>query len=145
MARTESTFSERVGARISPELKDHLKALVESEQFDSEADAVREALWAYVEQGKSTPTTPPQPITSPSSPAMEQDRIQWLLTVVVIMLGIVSSKILNAVQSEKVKPAALVDEAIQESIYNHHILWEKLLVGQRMAQTLHHNDDKAVG
>ncbi len=145
MARTESTFSERVGARISPELKTHLKAMVEDNRFDSEADAVREALWAYVEQGKLFVSEETPPATSPTAPPVEQDRIQWLLTVLVIMIGLVSSKILNAVQSEKVKPAALVDEAIQESIYNHHILWEKLLVGQRMAQHPLKDEEEAAG
>jgi len=48
MNRIESGFSERVGARISPELKAYLRELVDADIFDSEADAVREALNAGV-------------------------------------------------------------------------------------------------
>ena len=125
MARTESTFSERIGARISPELKAQLQALTESGQFESEADAVREALWAFVEQQPTTAAPPAPPIP---------DRLEWLMSVTVVLIALVGSRIMNALGQEKVKPAELVDEAIQETIYNHTILWQKLRAGQQTHQ-----------
>ena len=39
-------------------------------------------------------------------------------------------------KSENIKPAELVDEAIQETIYNHALLRERLQVGQATAQKI---------
>jgi hypothetical protein len=156
MSRAESTFSERVGARISPELKEQVRALVEDAHFDSEADLVREALWQYVKHctaaGYPPPPTIEQAITAPPPVAnaadiaalrrdveMGQDRVEWLLTVLLILVGSIGSKILGAVRGQPVRPAQLVDEAIQESVYNNEILWDRLRSGRR---TVHLRDDQ---
>lgn len=130
MSRTESSFSERVGARISPELKARLQETAQQAGWDSEADLVREALWHYVEHRVPTPA---QALTPPDSADFE-GRVEWLLTVLLILIGLVSSRILNTLRVEQVKPAELVDEAIQEAVYNRTILWTKLRAGRRAAQ-----------
>lgn len=140
MERPESGYSERVGARISPELKAAVQDIVQQAGWDSEADLVRAALWRYVEQGAPLPqeTAPALP---PGSPAFE-DRAEWLLTVLLILVGLVASRVLNTLRVEQVKPAELVDEAIQEAVYNRTILWAKLRAGRRAAQ---HLEDQQTG
>jgi hypothetical protein len=132
MNRIESGYSERVGARISPELKAHLQDVVQDGRFDSEADLVREALWHYVEHGTSDPVTAAS--AKGADPVGFEDRAEWLLTVLLILIGMVSSRVLNTLRVEQVKPAELVDEAIQEAVYNRTILWTKLRAGRRAAQ-----------
>lgn len=139
MARTESTFSQRIGARISPELKGQLQALTESGQFDSEADIVREALWAYVEQVESglAPAQEPAPTPGDSSSP------EWAMHVLLILTAMIGSRILNSLRPEQIKPAALMDEAIQETIFNQRILREKLAVARRLAQAVKEDENKA--
>ncbi|MGQ9888177.1 MAG: ribbon-helix-helix protein, CopG family [Aggregatilineales bacterium] len=145
MSRTESSFSERVGARVSPELKARLQEIVQQAGWNSEADLVREALWHYVEHRAPAPPAPPpapaQAAAPPESPDFE-GRVEWLLTVLVILVGLVSSRVLNTLRVEQVKPAELVDEAIQEAVYNRTILWTKLRAGRRAAQRF---EDKRAG
>lgn len=162
MARQEGTYSERVGARISPELKTHLRQLAEDTRFDSEADLVREALWVYVERCGSLPPPSPTPptieqvimadVSPPATPDdvhelrhdlhTTQDKMEWLLSVMLIMVGLIGSKVLNAVRTEQIKPAELVDEAIQESVYNHDILWRKLRAARRIVRQREEEDAK---
>lgn len=136
MSRTESSLSERVGARISPELKARLQEIVQQAGWNSEADLVREALWHYVEHRASTPAQAPTPAPAPTPPdsVAFEGRVEWLLTVLLILVGLVSSRVLNTLRVEQVKPAELVDEAIQEAVYNRTILWTKLRAGRRAAQ-----------
>src|SRR5262245_1931363 len=140
MTREEGQFSERVGARISPELKAKVHEAIAKHGYDSEADVVREALWLYVEQNGQAETQPnavnPQSqdvsvMMHSADASPHHDRIEWALTVVVILVSIVGSKILNSMRDEKVKPAELADEAIQEAVYNWSILWEKLRAGRQ--------------
>lgn len=142
MTREESPFSERVGARISPELKAKVHEAIAKHGYDSEADVVREALWLYVEQNakveKQSNGLDPQPqdltaIMQAVDASSHYDRIEWALTIVVILVSMVGSRILNALREEKVKPAELADEAIQEAVYNWSILWEKLRAGRQAA------------
>ncbi len=141
MPKEESPFSERVGARISPELKTRIQQAIDTHGYDSEADVVRAALWLYVEQNEQVENElnqinqqnealadTPKPSAIPNEP--RHDRIEWALTVIVILVSIVGSKILNAVREEKVKPADLADEAIQEAVYNWSILWKKLRIAR---------------
>jgi Arc/MetJ-type ribon-helix-helix transcriptional regulator len=152
MTKEEGLFSERVGARISPELKTRVQEAIAKQGFDSEADVVRAALWLYVEQNEQVENelnqinqqnealaNTPKPPTIPDEP--RHDRIEWALTVIVILVSIVGSKILNAVREEKIKPSDLADEAIQEAVYNWSILWKKLRVAR---QTSLHLSDHAV-
>lgn len=135
MNREESGYSERVGARISPELKARLQDAMQEAGAGSEAEIVREALWRFVEQ--EHPSLPaPQPVSESTAPdaARFEDRIEWLLTVLLILVGLVASKILNTLRVEQVKPAELVDDAIQEAVFNRTILWTKLRAGRRAAQ-----------
>ena len=125
MSRIESGFSERVGARISPELKNYLRVLVDSGEYDNEADAVREALWHYIEQREIVSQSAPTPEPTDMS-HNDLERIEWLLNAVFIMLAIVGSRLLNALTNNKMAPAALADEAIQETIYNQSILRARL-------------------
>jgi Arc/MetJ-type ribon-helix-helix transcriptional regulator len=133
MSRTESTFSQRIGARISPELKASLQTLVDDGLFESEADTVREALWQFVEQTNGQPR--PKTVTSPPGRELQrfEEHTEWLFSVLLILLAMVGSRILQAVGAENIKPAALVDEAIQETIYNQALLHDRLQVGQAMA------------
>ena len=142
MARTESTFSERVSARISPELKESLRELVSVGVFDSEADAVREALWQYVEQsaGSHPIERGPEPagvVQSDSStlPA-NASHLEWLTSALFVLIALVGSRILKALGQPAIAPAELADEAIQETIYNHHILRKKLASARQIAQGL---------
>ena len=134
MSRTESTLSERIGARVSPELKTSLQTLVDEGYFESEADTLREALWQYVEQLNDKP----RPKAVPSAAGRElqglERRTEWLFSVLFILLAIVGSRILQALGTENIKPATLMDEAIQETIYNQALLRERLHLGQTIAQ-----------
>jgi Arc/MetJ-type ribon-helix-helix transcriptional regulator len=131
MNRTESTYSERVGARISPELKEGLRELVEAGVFESEADAVRAALWQYVEQNAGK--APPRPARAPAAEADETNR-EWLMSALFVLVALVGSRILNALRREPITPAELADEALQETIYNHRLLHRKLAAARRIAQ-----------
>lgn len=136
MSRTESTYSERVGARISPELKMGLRELVETGVFDSEADAVREALWQYVEQQAGQADTPsPGPGSAINQPARVSSA-EWLMSALFMLVALVGSHILNALRTETVTPSQLADEAIQETIYNHQILQHKLDVARQVAEKM---------
>lgn len=130
MERPESGYSERVGARISPELKAAVQDLVRQTGWDSEADLVRAALWRYVEQGAPLP----QEAAPLPARADFEERAEWLLTVLLMLAGLVASRVLNTLRVEQVKPAELVDEAIQEAVYNRSILWARLRAGRRAAQ-----------
>ena len=136
MSRTESGYSERVGARISPELKEHLRILVDNGVYDSEADAVRDALWFYVEQREIAP--PPQPETqftaSPTAVPVTSDsgQIEWLLSALFVLVALVGSRVLNALTNTRTTPAALADEAIQETIYNLPIIQRKIRAAREL-------------
>jgi Arc/MetJ-type ribon-helix-helix transcriptional regulator len=142
MARIESTYSERVGARISPELKESLRELVDAGVFDSEADAVREALWQYVEQsaGAHPIGRDPEPAAAVASDSVVQpadsSHLEWLTSALFVLIALVGSRILKALGQPPVVPAELADEAIQETIYNHHILRKKLASARQIAQQL---------
>jgi Arc/MetJ-type ribon-helix-helix transcriptional regulator len=143
MARTEGTFSERVGARISPELKESVRELVSAGVFDSEADAVREALWLYVEQSAGSHpierSAPPQADSAPAdaaAPPADSSHLEWLTSALFVLIALVGSRILKALGQPAVIPADLADEAIQETIYNHHILRKKLAAAREIAQEL---------
>lgn len=134
MNRTESTFSERVGARISPELKMSLRELVDAGVFESEADAVREALWQYVEQRAGPhPVVPAEP-ESESQPEPPTTEAAWFMSALFVLVALVGSHILNALRREQITPAELADEAIQETIYNHRILHRKLAAARQIAR-----------
>jgi hypothetical protein len=133
MSRDESGYSERVGARISPELKEHLRVLVDDGVYDSEADAVREALWQYVEQREIAPPPLPEPVVHETA---DNGQVEWLLSAVLVMLALVGSRLLNALTNSKTTPAALADEAIQETIYNHAILQKKLRAARHTSHDL---------
>ncbi len=139
MNRTESTFSERVGARISPELKMGLRELVDAGVFESEADAVREALWQYVEQcAGAPPASETQPAAVAATPQLEPAETDtdtsWFLSALFVLVALVGSHILNALRREQITPADLADEAIQETIYNRRILQKKLAAARQIAQ-----------
>jgi len=153
MTREEGTLSERVGARISPELKERVQEAIAKHGYDSEADVVRAALWMYVDQN--------EPAEQPSEAVHQQpknltdsdnerhhdekrstDRVEWALTVVVILIALVGSKILNTIRDEKIKPAELADEAIQETIYNWSIFWQKMRAGRQAVEYLVHHEPK---
>ena len=142
MARTESTLSERVGARISPELKESLRELVDAGVFDSEADAVREALWQYVEQSAGTHPVErgPEPAAAVQGDSGMQSadhaHLEWLTSALFMLIALVGSRILKALGQPAIAPAELADEAIQETIYNHHILRKKLASARQIAQQL---------
>jgi Arc/MetJ-type ribon-helix-helix transcriptional regulator len=143
MSGDENTLSERVGARISPELKARVHEAIAKHGFDSEADVVRAALWLYVEQPESAATpvkADERPINPDHHEAPSNDRLEWALTVVVILVAIVGSKILNAVREEKIKPAELADEAIQEAVYNWKVLWKRLRAGREASFHLDHHE-----
>lgn len=138
MTKEEGLFSERVGARISPELKARVQETIAQHGYDSEADVVRAALWLYVEQNaqvedelnrinqQNEDLAGTHIRTIHDTDESHHDRVEWALTVVIILVSMVGSKILNAVREEKIKPADLADEAIQETVYNWSILWKKL-------------------
>jgi Arc/MetJ-type ribon-helix-helix transcriptional regulator len=140
VARTESTFSERVGARISPELKESLRELVSAGVFDSEADAVRAALWQYVEEAAGAhpvergAEAEPAPAVE-AAPLADSPHLEWLTSALFVLIALVGSRILKALGQPAV-PADLADEAIQETIYNHHILRRKLAAARQIAQEL---------
>lgn len=134
MSRTESTYSERIGARISPELKARLQALVDDGYFESEADAVREALWQFAEQSDGEPRLPSTTHADGRDMQAFESRLEWLFSVLFILLAVIGSRILNAVGGGNIKPATLVDEAIQETIYNQALLRERLDTGHATAQ-----------
>lgn len=135
MNRTESTFSERIGARISPELKGRLQGLVDNGYFESEADAVREALWQFAEQTDGTPRPPsPDPAASGQDLKAFEQRVEWLFSVLFILISIVGSHAIKAMHGDSIKPATLMDEAIQETIYNRQLLDERLKAGQAVAE-----------
>lgn len=142
MTRTESTFSERVSARISPELKESLRELVAAGVFDSEADAMREALWLYVEQSAGAHPVergpePVEPVEGESIvPPADQAHLEWLTSALFVLIALVGSRILKALGQPAIVPAELADEAIQETIYNHHILRRKLAAARHIAQQL---------
>jgi Arc/MetJ-type ribon-helix-helix transcriptional regulator len=151
MSREEGPFNERVGARISPELKARVQEAITKNGYDSEADVVREALWLYVEQNEQVEKQLHQINQQNESLSKavhdgdesHHDRIEWALTVVVILVALVGSKILNTIREEKVKPAELADEAIQETVYNWSIFWKKMRAGRWAALQLpHHNGDE---
>lgn len=149
--REEGSFSERVGARISPELKARIQEAITQHGYDSEADVVRAALWLYVEQhveqqleqinqqNQSLARRPEVSVIHDTNGA-HHDRVEWALTVIAILVAMVGSKILNAVREEKIKPADLADEAIKETVYNWSIFWDKLRAGREAALHLRHHD-----
>ncbi len=136
MSRLESGYSERVGARISPELKQHLQVLVREGIYESEADAVREALWQHVEQREIVPMPEPAP-SMPTPP--DNGQIEWLLSTLLVMIALVGSRVLNAVSNEKITPAALTDEAIQETIWNRPIIARRIKTARHLAQQVMHD------
>ncbi|HLV36022.1 MAG TPA: hypothetical protein VKY59_12940 [Spirillospora sp.] len=143
MNRTEGTYSERVGARVSPELKESLRELVSAGVIDSEADAVREALWQYVEKsaGRASRYGDGAATHRPGSDVRmgfdrgdSETRIEWLLSALFVLMALVGSHILNALRREQISPAELADDALQETIYNHRILQKKLAAARRAAE-----------
>jgi Arc/MetJ-type ribon-helix-helix transcriptional regulator len=143
MNRTEGTYSERVGARVSPELKESLRELVSAGVIDSEADAVREALWQYVEQsaGQALRHGDGEVTHRPGSDARmgfdrgdSETRVEWLMSALFVLVALVGSHILNALRREQISPAELADDALQETIYNHRILRKKLAAARRAAE-----------
>jgi hypothetical protein len=152
MTPNEGPLSERVGARISPELKQHVHDLIGQRGFDSEADIVRAALWQYVGQNDGQPQQVQLQLgqvdlhddhkSSPDGDGASADRIEWILSVVLILIALVGSKTLNALREEKIKPAELADEAIQEAIYNRSILLQKLRAARRAVLHLDRQDAK---
>jgi hypothetical protein len=120
--------------------------------FDSEADIVRAALWQYVGQNDGQPQQVQLQLgqvdlhddhkSSPDGDGASADRIEWILSVVLILIALVGSKTLNALREEKIKPAELADEAIQEAIYNRSILLQKLRAARRAVLHLDRQDAK---
>lgn len=57
MSRPEGNFTKNVSARVSPELKERMQAFIEeNDDFETEADFMREALWYYLEKDIERPT-----------------------------------------------------------------------------------------
>lgn len=106
MKKSES-YSERVGATVTPELKDRMRALVEQGAFSSEADLVREALAQYVENPGGS-----QPVASASTPGIE--RLAGLVSLMIYTNALVGSQILSLLTGKQIQPASLIVSAVAD-------------------------------
>lgn len=132
-------FSKRIQANVPAELKDAVRALVEQGAYDSEAEAIRAALWQFVRQ--HAPASPaPTPSPAPAAPAPLPDELHrdlkrrldllaWLMTVALLLMATIASRILNALGRGGVEPMQLVEEALQASVQDQQTARRKLAAG----------------
>lgn len=136
MANQAEGFSKRIQANVPAELKDQVRALVEQGAYDSEAEAVRAALWQFVGQGRTAspaPASPQEPLSDDLHNDLKRrlDLLAWLMTVALLLMATIASRILNALGRGSVEPMQLIDEALRASVQDQQTARRKLAAGWR--------------
>lgn len=113
----------RVYARITPDLHTLLQQVRVAKRFDSDADLVRAALRAYLNEA-------PDQIASKRhfnrTLRRRMNRLDWHLTVITYLLSQALGLLISQSTGQKVPGAALVDQAIRLASQNHRLLAERL-------------------
>lgn len=132
---SEGTLDKRVQASVPSELKDRIRELVDCEVYDSEAEIVRAALWDFV--GEPPPSARSAAVEVEASTELHHDLkerldlLAWLLTVCLLLLAAVASRLLEAIAREKIEPMQLLDQALRRSVDERDSARRKLAAGWR--------------
>jgi hypothetical protein len=138
MSDSEVVFDKRIQANIPSELKVRVRGMVERQEYESEAEVVRAALWRLVDG--PAPAAPPEPAASISAaPAIEvplselhndlknrMDLIAWLLTVALMLMTTIACKLLRALGDTSTEPMMLLDQTLRTSVHEREAIRRKL-------------------
>ena len=134
----EAAFDARVQANIPSDLKVCVRELVKSNKYDSEAEIVREALWRFVHQpsipASPRPTITPEPTPPPDGLTLgdfksRMDLIAWMLTLVLMLVATVGSKLMKAQTGENISPIKLLEQVTTATGQNREALRRQLAAG----------------
>lgn len=131
---SDGTLDKRVQANIPADLKERIQELVEYEVYSSEAEVVRAALWEFMGESRAPKPASIQQDTGAELHHDLKDRLDllaWLLTVGLLLLAAVSSRLLEAVAHEKVEPMTLLDRALRQTADERDSARRKLAAGWR--------------
>lgn len=118
-----SSQSVRVTARITPELHTLLRQVRIARRFDSDADLVRAALRAYLDD-QSEQVASRRHFNASFKHRM--DRVEWHLTVITCLLAQALALLIARITGEKLPGDALLDQAIRLAVHDRHALAERL-------------------
>jgi hypothetical protein len=174
MSEAEHVFDKRIQAAISADLKDRVRDLVKDKRFESEAEIVRLALSRFVdnpvapvkhspsdEPGTQLPFEPPHSHLPVSMPVQHNqppddnlhrdlkgrmDLIAWLLTVGLMLIATIATKLFRLLGDKETEPMQLIDQTVQASVHDRSLIRQKLAVGWQafnQAGGHHHNGNGA--
>lgn len=135
---SESALDKRVQASVPSELKERIRELVEHQLYDSEAEVIRAALWQFIE-GEIPFETPADGFSHVEALNADlhrdlkerMDLLAWLMTVGLLLIATIASRILQALTREPVQPMSLLDQALNSSIHERELARRKLAAGWR--------------
>ena len=119
--------SVRVYARITPELHTLLQQVRVAKRFESDADLVRAALRAYLDD-QSDQVASKRHFSA--SFQRRINRVEWHLTVLTYLLAQALAMLIAQVTGQKLPGDALLDQAIRLAVQNRQSLAERLEEGR---------------
>ncbi|NWG15271.1 MAG: hypothetical protein HXY41_01425 [Chloroflexi bacterium] len=139
---SDSVLDKRVQASVPSELKDHIREMVENELYESEAEIIRVALRQFIEGDLPVET----PVETPANRYSHvetlntdlhrdlkerMDLLAWLMTVGLLLMATIASRILQALTHETVQPMSLLDQALSSSVHERDQARRRLAAGWR--------------
>ncbi|MBZ0285794.1 MAG: ribbon-helix-helix domain-containing protein [Anaerolineae bacterium] len=141
MADGEGTRDKKIQATISAELKEQVRELVKDKGFESEAEFLRTAITEYIIHQTNPPArTLSSDISSNLLPHPDElhhdlkeriDLVAWMLTVGLVLVSSLGSKLLHALGEKDIEPMKLLNESLQTAVQERITLRRKLGIGWR--------------
>lgn len=113
----------RVYARITPELYKLLQQVRVAQQFTSDADVVRRALQAYLDE-QSDQVASKRHFSA--SFRRRMDHVDWHLSVITYLLAQTFALLITRATGQKVLADTLLEQAIRQASQHHGTLHERL-------------------
>lgn len=155
MADEAGAKDKKIQATISAELKDQVRDLVKTKGFESEAEFLRTAVADYIMRQTEVPATTASLPDNASTPAGTSDEahhdlkervdlVAWLLTVGLVLISNLGSKMLRAVGEKDTEPMHLLNESLQTAVQERAALRQKLGFGWRAFNRAAHSETNGV-
>lgn len=141
MSDGEGVRDKKIQATISAELKEQVRELVKDKGFESEAEFLRTAVTEFITQQTQSPTNSnsfhlesnSSALPSESQHDMREriDLIAWMLTVTLVMMSHLGSRLLRVLGEKDTEPMELLNESLQTAVQERTALRRKFGIGWR--------------
>jgi len=141
MGDGEGIRDKKIQATISAELKEQVRELVKDKGFESEAEFLRSAVIEFIAQQTKPPTNSNSLHLESNSSTLPHelqhdireriDLVAWMLTVALVMMSHLGSRLLRLLGEKDAEPMELLNESLQTAVQERTVLRRKFGISWR--------------